>query len=167
MAMATHERSADTNTVWLTPPGILHCLGEFDLDPCAAPSPRPWATAKRHIELPEDGLSAQWVDRVWLNPPYGKDNGMDLWIQKMAAHKNGVALIFAKTDTAIWKHEIWPQSDSVLFISGRLQFYLPDGTRSKDGAGGPSALISWSPADTEILLASGITGAVVKPLVRR
>lgn len=58
--MASHERSEDSNTVWLTPPSLLSFLGEFDLDPCAAPSPRPWSTAKRHIELPEDGLKADW-----------------------------------------------------------------------------------------------------------
>ena len=56
---------------WLTPPHILAALGPFDLDPCAAPSPRPWPSAARHIELPEDGLTAEWQGRVWCNPPYG------------------------------------------------------------------------------------------------
>ena len=58
--MASHERGADSSTIWLTPPKLLAFLGEFDLDPCAAPSPRPWPTAKRHIELPDDGLAAEW-----------------------------------------------------------------------------------------------------------
>jgi hypothetical protein len=97
---------------------------------------------------------------VWLNPPYGRDCGMDAWIEKMAKHRNGITLIFAKTDTQVWRDWIWPNADSVLFIAGRLAFYLPDGTR-KDGAGGPSALIAWSPADTEVLRRSGIAGALV------
>lgn len=159
--MASHERSEDSNTVWLTPPSILHFLGDFDLDPCAAPSPRPWSTAKRHIEPPEDGLRIDWEGRVWLNPPYGVDNGMDEWLSKMARHLNGMSLIFAKTDTAVWRELIWPNADSVLFIAGRLAFYLPDGTK-KDGAGGPSALIAWSSRDTDILAASGIAGGHVR-----
>jgi len=59
-AFAACDTSGFTNETWLTPPAILHALGDFDLDPCAAPSPRPWPTAARHIELPEDGLTANW-----------------------------------------------------------------------------------------------------------
>jgi hypothetical protein len=55
--------------IWLTPREIVTPLGPFELDPCAAPSPRPWPTAVRHIELPECGLTAKWEGRVWLNPP--------------------------------------------------------------------------------------------------
>ena len=161
--MASHKRAKESNTVWLTPRSILWALGEFDLDPCAAPSPRPWPTAERHIELPEDGLSAKWEGRVWLNPPYGRDCGMDLWIEKAAAHGRGIALIFATTDTDIWKKTIWPACDAVLFIAGRLSFCLPDGT-TKDGSGGPSVLISWSERDTDALIRSGIQGQILKPL---
>ena len=160
--MASHERCEDTNTAWLTPPGIIRFLGEFDLDPCAAPSPRPWPTAKKHIELPDDGLVHAWTGRVWLNPPYGRDNGMDAWLEKMARHKNGIALIFARTETDVWQRWVWPFCDSVLFVSGRVKFSLPDGTIAKWNAGGPSALIAWSPSDTDILAASGIAGAIVK-----
>ena len=35
---------------WLTPPGILNRLGEFDLDPCT-PIDRPWDTAKLHYNV--------------------------------------------------------------------------------------------------------------------
>jgi hypothetical protein len=40
-----HEQPyrGETND-WLTPRYILHALGKFDLDPCAAPD-QPWATA--------------------------------------------------------------------------------------------------------------------------
>jgi hypothetical protein len=107
MAMASHERSQETNTTWLTPASIIWALGPFDLDPCAAPSPRPWPTARKHIEPPEDGLRARWEGRVWLNPPYGKDRGMYEWIEKMAGHRNGISLLFAGTDTQVWDDWIW------------------------------------------------------------
>ena len=146
------------DVIWLTPPSILHGLGHFDLDPCAAPSPRPWPTAAKHIELPEDGLTADWCGRVWLNPPY--DESLDCWMEKMALHRSGIALTFARTETDIWQRWIWPYAHSVLFIAGRLYFYLPDGTRAAGNAGGPSALISYSEADTKALKDSEIAGAL-------
>lgn len=48
--MAGHEPGSHQGTtdVWLTPPPVLDALGgaqSFDLDPCAAPEPRPWRAA--------------------------------------------------------------------------------------------------------------------------
>lgn len=149
-----------TDVIWLTPPSILHGLGHFDLDPCAAPSPRPWPTAARHIELPEDGLSAEWEGRVFLNPPY--DETLGAWMENMALHRNGIALVFARTEIDIWQRWIWPYANTVLFIAGRLYFYLPDGSRAAGNAGGPSALIAYSQADTIALRGSGIAGALVE-----
>lgn len=55
----TKTRQGETNT-WLTPRFIIDALGPFHLDPCAAPSPRPWDTAQIHYELPTDGLAEPW-----------------------------------------------------------------------------------------------------------
>jgi hypothetical protein len=55
----TKPNQGDTNT-WLTPEAIIKALGPFDLDPCAAPSPRPWPTAKSHMESPENRLADSW-----------------------------------------------------------------------------------------------------------
>jgi len=53
----THEKSGEcaTNT-WLTPKKFFDVLGPFDLDPCAAPDPKPWPSAARMITWPKDGL---------------------------------------------------------------------------------------------------------------
>ncbi|HVI40922.1 MAG TPA: DNA N-6-adenine-methyltransferase, partial [Anaerovoracaceae bacterium] len=84
--------------VWLTPKWLLDELGEFDLDPCAAPNPRPFPTAKKMItEADECGLKASWHGRVWLNPPYGKQIGP--WLEKLKSHGDGIALVFARTET--------------------------------------------------------------------
>ena len=69
-AMGSHQSARAKTTTWLTPPELIQALGPFDLDPCAAPSPRPWPTAAQHIELPRDGLAEPWSGYVWLNPPY-------------------------------------------------------------------------------------------------
>ena len=149
------------NDTWLTPRQLLYAVGSFDLDPCAAPTPRPWPTAQRHIELPEDGLADPWQGRVWLNPPYSTAAS---WLEKMAFHRNGTALIFARTETEMWQKWVWPFADSVLFIAGRLYFCFPDGSRAPGNAGGPSALIAYTPEDTEILRGSGIAGSLVQVL---
>lgn len=146
---------------WLTPPAIIQNLGEFDLDPCAAPSPRPWPTASRHIELPADGLEAEWIGRVWLNPPYGTKTG--IWLKKMSCHGRGMVLIFARVETDYWHEWIWPYAQAILFIRNRLNFYLPCGTRAKGNAGGPSALIAYGQEDAQILMSCGIAGALVIP----
>lgn len=148
------------NTTWLTPPEILWTLGKFDLDPCAAPEPRPWATAERHITLPGDGLAEEWGGRVWLNPPYSSE--ISKWMQKMAAHRTGVALTFARTETEWWRDHVWPAAIALLFIYGRLNFHFPHGARSPFNAGGPSVLIAYSTYDADRLWTSGISGAFVE-----
>ena len=52
--IGSHQKSIGDNQVWLTPKFILDALGPFDLDPCAAPEPRPWNTAAKHIIEKED-----------------------------------------------------------------------------------------------------------------
>lgn len=70
------SHNGETNT-WLTPKWLLDELGEFDLDPCAAPEPRPFPTAKKMISEKDGcGLSAKWEGRVWLNPLWKADSPM-------------------------------------------------------------------------------------------
>lgn len=58
---------------WLTPPHIIEALGPFDLDPCCPPK-MPWRTAEQMVCRPDDGLAVDWTgQRVWLNPPYGRE----------------------------------------------------------------------------------------------
>jgi len=146
--------------VWLTPQEIKLPLGEFDLDPCAAPSPRPWPTAKRHIELPEDGLAAEWKGRVWLNPPYGRETGK--WLKKLADHDNGIALVFARTETAMFRDHVWRRATALLFLYGRPHFCLPDGTRARGNSGGPLVLVAYGYFNASMLRESGLAGRFVK-----
>ena len=79
---------------WLTPPEIIKALGSFELDPCS-PINRPWDTAAKHYTIEDNGLSLPWHGRVWMNPPYG--DATEMWMQRLAEHGNGIALIFART----------------------------------------------------------------------
>jgi hypothetical protein len=82
-------------------------------------------------------------------------------MERLSAHNYGTALIFARTETDYWHSFIWPFATAILFIRNRLNFYLPDGTRAKGNAGGPSALIAYGESDAVMLRRSGIAGAFV------
>jgi hypothetical protein len=156
-----HLPNEGKHKIWLTPPALLRCLGAFDLDPCAVADPRPWPTATSMIAPPANGLAAAWRGRVFCNPPYDAD--LSLWLEKCALHRNAIALIFARTETDAWHSWVWPYADSILFLSGRLSFYFPDGTQAPRNAGAPSVLISYDRANTETLIKSGIAGTLLKP----
>lgn len=90
------ERCENTKVEWLTPPELVQKLGEFDLDPCSPINP-PFLHATNNFTTNHDGLTQKWFGRVYLNPPYGR--GMELWLEKLKYHGNGIALIFARTET--------------------------------------------------------------------
>ncbi|MDE2020320.1 MAG: adenine methyltransferase [Patescibacteria group bacterium] len=134
------SRTEKTTDTWITPRYIIDALGPFDIDPCAAPK-MPWPTAKKMISLPDDGLKADWEGFVWLNPPYGREQGA--WIKKLAAHRGcGIALIPARTDTALWHEVIFPLASVIFFVRGRISFCGMDG-KPRVGNNSPSAIIGF------------------------
>jgi len=159
-AMGSHQSHHAGTTTWLTPPHIIDALGPFDLDPCAAPG---WPTARRHIILPEDGLTAAWSGRVWLNPPYGAEAWR--WLSLLAQHGDGIALVFARTETAGFVSEAWGKASGVLFLHGRLHFHYPDGTRAPANAGAPSCLVAYGASAADRLMTTDLDGTYV-PLTK-
>lgn len=160
MPSATHSsrpyRGVTDN--WITPPEILNALGPFDLDPCAC-TPQPWPTAR--VMLTENGLDESWAGRVWLNPPYGPR--AERFVEKLADHGRGVALLFARTETRWFVEQVWRRASGLLFLHGRLHFHQPDGTRAKGNAGGPSVLVAYGLKDAEILRTCSLEGTYVVP----
>lgn len=140
---------------WLTPPEIIKSLGEFDLDPCS-PINRPWRTAKNHYTKIDDGLSKEWFGRVWLNPPYNRL--IEHWMQKMADHQNGIALIFARTETKFFQHHVFNSASSILFLEGRIYFYNNLGIKASFNSGAPSVLISYGKQNAEYLRNCNLKG---------
>lgn len=152
----THNFNLNTknNDEWLTPPDIVKTLGPFNLDPCA-PIIRPWPTANVHYTKEDNGLAKTWHGRVWLNPPYGKDTFK--WLNRLAIRQQGIALIFARTDTKGFHKEVLQKATSIFFFEGRLNFHYVDGTRA-DRANAPSCLVSYSHTDTDIIDDAGLRG---------
>lgn len=155
--MLNFNTNTKNNDEWLTPPEIIRSLGKFDLDPCS-PINRPWDTAKTHYSILDDGLKIPWNGRVWLNPPYGRDTFK--WIEKLSVHKNGIALIFARTETKGFHEQIWNKAHSVFFFKGRLSFYYVDGTKGS-AANAPSCLVSYNKENTEYIIKSNLSGKLI------
>lgn len=137
-----YQNNENTTDVWLTPPYIIEALGPFDLDPCC-PNNLPWKTAGHYysLERGEDGLLLPWPQNefVWLNPPYSN------WVpfmQKLKDHGNGIALIFARTETRGFRDTVWNGAAGLLFLHRRVKFVRADLTPGA-GSTAPSVLIAY------------------------
>lgn len=159
MDTQAHKPNRGKTQEWLTPPAILKALGPFDLDPCA-PAERPWDMARHHFTKTEDGLSLPWFGFVWLNPPYSTIE-CGLWLQRLAEHGRGIALVFARTETEWFHRWVWQEASAVLFPRGRLYFHLPSGKRAKGNAGHGSAIVAYGMNASGRIRRSGIAGHVV------
>jgi hypothetical protein len=153
--MGGHSRGYDGDSVeWYTPPGIFEALGlTFDLDPCSPAGGLDWVPARRFFSIEDDGLGKPWDGRVWLNPPYGPNT--ERWMRKLAAHGDGVALVFARTETEWWQQTVIA-SHAVCFIAGRLTFVTAAKRPAPYNSGAPSALVAFGPGCAEALAQSGL-----------
>lgn len=121
---------------WSTPQSVFDTLNAefgFTLDPCATEEN---AKCTRFYTKEQDGLSQDWQgERVFCNPPYGREIGS--WVRKcaMGGTKLAVMLIPARTDT-IWWHNWIQDKAEVRFIKGRLKF-----GDSKNSAPFPSVIV--------------------------
>ena len=108
---------------WATPQDFYDKYNlewNFTLDPCCTHEN---AKCAKHYTQAEDGLKQDWSgDRVWMNPPYGREIG--IWMKK--AYEESlkgaivVCLVPARTDTAWWHN--YAVKGEVRFIRGRLKF---------------------------------------------
>lgn len=119
---------------WYTPKYVFDALGcMFDLD-VAAPFDGP-----KHVPcqnwLAFSSLEREWNGFVWMNPPFGGRNGLELWLDKFFAHGNGVALTPDRT-SAPWWQKAAGRADAMLFVSGKIKFERPDGSIGKQPGNG-------------------------------
>ena len=171
VTLGSHQTTVGKSQTHFTPRFILDALGPFDLDPCAG-DPRPWDCARENLTEADDGLSRPWGGlRVWLNPPFNR-YGVGRWIERLADHGQGTALLHARTETA-WFQPIWRGASAILFLSERVIFCKADGSpqtisnpESKHygkpaNSGAPVVLAAFGRTDAELLAASGLRGALV------
>jgi len=147
----TSKRGVIPSDEWYTPPRIVQALGPFDLDPCAGPM----AHAARNLRREDDGLSAEWSGRVWLNPPY---SNVHEWLAKFLRHADGVALVNARPETQ-WFQRLIAGASGVLWLRGRVQFDKPGGVTGHPPVG--QVLVAYGERNAAALLASGLPGVVM------
>lgn len=138
MTMGSHQTTIGKTQSWITPKFIIDDLGPFDLDPCAC-DPQPWPCAID--QWTKDGLSFQWHGFVWLNPPFHRYE-VGSWMERMARHGNGIALVHARTE-AEWFDPVWRHADAIGFLKDRLYFHYPDGRRADANSGAPAVLAAF------------------------
>jgi len=142
--MSSHSLpNVGASVEWHSPPEIIEALGPFDDDPC------------QHGAT--DGLTRPWKGFVYLNPPYDRD--LAKWLGKLADHGNGIALIFARTETKAFFDCVWGRAEAVMFLKGRLHFYR-DGVRAKGNSGAPSCLVAYGEEAKYRLFYSRLEGAL-------
>lgn len=138
---------------WATPHDFFLTLDRrfhFTLDPCATPHN---AKCKRFFMKKDNGLEQDWSrDRVFMNPPYGKQIG--LWMKKAKAEAAKgaliVCLVHARTDTRWWHEHVENDADEIYFVRGRLKFV--SGGNGSMSAPFPSALVVYLPRTPQIQL---------------
>ena len=82
---------------------------------------------------------------------------MELWLEKLKNHGNGIALIFARTETKCFFEHIWNDADAILFVKGRIRFYHVSGIQAGT-PGAPSVFIAYGSKNALALKNSGIEG---------
>jgi hypothetical protein len=130
-ALLDETRTGGQTVEWYTPPEVFDALGlGFDLD-VASPGPVivPWVPAIRHLTPNDNALWQPWEGTVWMNPPYGR--AIDDFATKFAEHRNGIALVYSRTETA-WYQRLLNASDAVCLPAKRIHFIRGDGRRVRE-----------------------------------
>ncbi len=166
-----HQSPRAVTVEWVTPQFVINRLGgwqSFDRDPCAVIG-QPWPCARESYTRLDDGLAKPWGNGAfYMNPPYGDE--VEIWLDRASQHGNGIALIFARTETDAFHQYVWARATAVLFLRGRLHFHFgvpfadkkgntfQIGDRAPHNAGGPSVLIAYGQRQAERLASCGIPG---------
>jgi len=99
----------------------LDSVFHFTLDPCATHENH---KCEKYYTIEENGLLQDWEDEIaFINPPYSQTK---LWAKKCSEAQYGgaqiVLLIPSRTDTIYLQNYIFPDSNIICFIKGRLKF---------------------------------------------
>jgi len=150
----THESPINKSIDWFTPPEIFDALAlTFDLDPCSAGEGCDFVPARQRYTITDDGLNKDWSGLVWMNPPYGRHT--PVWLHKLQAHGNGIALVFARTDTR-WFASAANSASVICFITRRVSFYKGNKTERNGIPPAGSMLIAYGEQTRQAVIKSNL-----------
>jgi site-specific DNA-methyltransferase (adenine-specific) len=146
-ATRNNGRYNGNGRTWATPPEVFDPLDRefrFTLDPCASIES---AKCGRFFTEADDGLTQDWgSERVFMNPPYGRE--IYAWTAKAKdAAKRGalvVGLLPASTDLRWFHDDVLAAGAEVRFLRGRVRF-LTGGPYRASGFFA-SIIVVWKPA---------------------
>lgn len=141
--MNTNLMFSSATDQWATPQNFFDKLNEefhFTLDVAADKTNH---KCDNYYDKQADGLSQPWAtsererERVWCNPPYGREIGK--WVEKAYNESlkgaTVIMLLPARTDTK-WFHDFIYGKAEIRFVRGRLKF-----GDSKNSAPFPSMVV--------------------------
>lgn len=161
--MSAYEQSAGASDEWYTPPYVFDALGvEFDLD-VAHPGLDvvDWIPAAQVYT--SEALQRVWFGEIWMNAPFGRRNGLEPWLDKFFSHGRGIALTPDRT-SAPWWQRYAAHATLVLFVSPKVKFIRPDGSRGEQPGTGTTLLGIGPVAENALVRADMLgLGVVMRP----
>ena len=152
LSVAAYEAAGETDE-WYTPRYIFDALGvTFDLDVACPPEGPRHVPARSWLSL--NGLAEPWHGFVWMNPPFGHQRHKREWLTKFFAHGSGIALVPDRT-SAPWFQEFAPRADAIQWVSPKIKFERPDGSRG-EWPGTGTALLAAGDRAVAAILQSGL-----------
>jgi DNA N-6-adenine-methyltransferase (Dam) len=155
-----HEPTTGATSEWLTPKYIFDAIGlTFDLDPAhpGLGTPHCVVPVRRVFTVEDDGRRQEWSGGLaWMNPPYSEKRlAVAPWLKRFFEHRNGIALVPART-SCDWFHKfIVPLAETIVFVNGKIKFVLRDGSIGKQPGFG-NILIGMGPIANAALKRSGL-----------
>jgi hypothetical protein len=140
---------------WYTPAiyieAVRKVLGKIDIDPASCEEANQIVKAIQYYDLASNGLEKPWKGRVFLNPPYGKDeagSNQSIWTQRLidqyadgdGSITEAILLVNASVDTK-WFQRLFAYP--ICFPEGRINFYSTEDSASGSTHG--SAFVYFGP----------------------
>lgn len=158
--------SSESNE-WYTPRQYIEAarelMGAIDLDPASSELANETIGAGYIYTIDDDGLTQSWYGRIFLNPPYGRDNGQEIWSGKLIEEyeagrvKEAILLVNAVTDTK-WFQRLW--NYTICFTDHRISFSKPSGDQDRPTHG--NAFVYFGTNTSGFIRAFSQFGAVVQ-----
>lgn len=143
--LSGHQCSKPLSSNWRVPNYIVNALGHFSL--------------YFHMDEFWDPGVNRLIGRLFINPP---NDRVAYWLRVLASHGNGIALIFARTETKHFFNYVWPFAHSIFFFKGRIRFINGiDGMPGRFTGGAPSCLVAYGELNTIAIKNSKLEGKLV------
>src|SRR6266705_65225 len=157
-----HIAQPQKSNEWYTPVKYIEAarqvMGSIDLDPASCELANQTVRAARYYTQENNGLMHPWRGKVWLNPPFGRQNApskgfgggksiMGIFVSKLVYEyementSQAIALVTSKID-ASWFSQLWQYP--ICFTTQRVLFDRPNQAREGHFFGTAFVYLGWN-----------------------